>query len=675
MGDTFGKYKLRELLARGGMAEIHLAVEKTVHKGDRLVVLKRILPSHKDDPDFVEFFHHEARVALQLSHPNIVQAYEFGEEEDTLYLAMEYVRGHTVLDVIRRAASMGRQVSLDAALKIAADVAGALDYVHRATDPDGRALNIVHRDVSPHNIVIAREGTAKLADFGIARASIQEFKTRTGVIKGKFAYLAPEMLKKNPSFDHRADLFALGTVTYELITRRPLFRGANESDTVKRILAGRIPPLRELRPDCPAALEAVVHRALERDPDHRYATGGELQRDLEEAARVSGLFPTPTRLRVELEALFEDNAPTSIWSNLSAPPISAGRVARGSSAPDRPPAPPPRSRPPTLSPIAPGTPPAEASPPPEGRAPSAPLIPLSAVVAAGPAPARPALSKPMALEDQPTPVLSSLTGVGGPALAPVLPPPMLAVSAPIAMPAQPRLASPQLDAPNFDPEPLPDRQLEYFLKLASARRSRASTSAADSSPEGRLPDEALMKLFEDPLRYEGLNAVPEPAGPSDTSKVEIDTGALRVDAMNLPLPAPPDTPMPVPMGRPRSSPDALTRTGDSMLDSDLMEATAADPGPDEELERVLASVEDEAAQPATAPLPAMSAHVPHVSSTDLGLPLQAPPTSPLELDHVAQLAPVDAHKSTVELRHRGWSLVALGAGVVLLLAALYWLMR
>src|SRR5262245_59158188 len=175
---AFGKYRVRELLARGGMAEIHLAVEQTAHTGERLVVLKRILPDHKDDPDFVEFFVHEARVALQLTHPNIVQAYEFGRENDVLYLAMEYVRGFTVLDVIRRASMLGRSVSLDAVVKIAADIAAGLDYAHKATDAQGRPLEIVHRDVSPHNIVIAKEGTAKLVDFGIARASCQAFKTR-----------------------------------------------------------------------------------------------------------------------------------------------------------------------------------------------------------------------------------------------------------------------------------------------------------------------------------------------------------------------------------------------------------------------------------------------------------------------------------------------------------------
>jgi serine/threonine protein kinase len=645
---AFGKYRVRELLARGGMAEIHLAVEQTAHTGERLVVLKRILPDHKDDPDFVEFFVHEARVALQLTHPNIVQAYEFGRENDVLYLAMEYVRGFTVLDVIRRASMLGRAVSLDAAVKIAADIAAALDYAHKATDAQGNPLEIVHRDVSPHNIVIAKEGTAKLVDFGIARASCQAFKTRTGVIKGKFAYLAPEQLRRNARFDHRADLFALGTVTYEMLTRRPLFRGSNDADTVKRILAGRIPPLRDLRPDCPVALAAVVHRALERVPEERYGSGAEMMADLEEAARASGLFPTMTRLRGELESLFEEAAPTSIWTAMSArPPTRAASDVspgpgerRGSDPPARerraseparsaqPRAEPPRTNPPresirdipvpaldpprfdgtevlgsppTRADSLADTPRAELRPPTrvddrvegselperiervermarieprvdatsvEGRPRSMPRgsqMPISGI----PAPVLPQsrasgpqgratglearlsesrsratapqsrLSAPNLARPASAGLASAAAGSGDAlgaadvngaprttALAPVLPGPLtIPMPSPGDLP-EPLLPAPRMSSPRLDdvsPDPIPDRQLEYFLRLASARRARADTlGLADSSPDARLTDESLAMLFEEatgePVEHL-LGAVPEPTLPVDTAPV------------------------------------------------------------------------------------------------------------------------------------------------------------
>ncbi len=607
---AFGKYRLRELLARGGMAEIHLAVEQTVHTGERLVVLKRILPEHKDDPDFVEFFVHEARVALQLTHPNIVQAYEFGREEDVLYLAMEYVRGFTVLDVIRRASMLGRHVSLDAVIKVAADVAAGLDYAHKASDAQGNPLEIVHRDVSPHNIVIAREGIAKLVDFGIARASCQAFKTRTGVIKGKFAYLAPEQLRRNARFDHRADLFALGTVTYEMLTRRPLFRGSNDADTVKRILSGRIPPLRELRPDCPAAIAAVVHRALERDPAARYSSGAALLSDLEEAARESGVFPTTTRLRGELETLFEEAAPTSIWTSMSGRPASRSSDAVPAASPV------PDSRPPRAAPRA------SPMPSPTGAAagslvrprrssatglqrPASQALPRSSSPAHGALPARPgtagmpgattrrttsngmgaasagsagaSTSGDSGVTARPTFRPAHDTDVVAPrvtALAPVLPGPFTMLTPdefPLPMVAPPRLSSPRLE--DVSPDPIPDRQLEYFLRLASARRSRADTvGLADSSPDARLNDESLAMLFqaeqqanadapgepeENEPEQQLLGAVPEPTLPVDTAPVttlipsrKLDSRSAAERQHHLPLPAPPHLTPPPRLERP-----------------------------------------------------------------------------------------------------------------------------
>jgi serine/threonine protein kinase len=520
-------------------------VERTPHAGERLVVIKRILPAYKNDPDYVEFFVHEARVALQLVHPNIVQAYEFGRTGDVHYLAMEYVRGCTALELLRRAAQLGKHLSLDAVCKVAADVAAGLDHVHRACDTQGNPLRIVHRDVSPHNIVIAREGLAKLVDFGIARATTQEFRTRTGVIKGKFAYLAPEQLRRGATFDHRADLWALGVVLYEMLTRRPLFRGASDADTVRRILAGRIPPLRELRPDCPAPLAAVVHKALERDVAQRYQSGADLLDELEEAARSSGLFPTMNRLRAEVEALFDDVVPTAIWT----PP--AGNEAP---APAAPPRPLPRATP--AEPMAERARPASAPSPKPPRAPSP---------APGAVPVPPFVSPISGLT--PAPIAASAAPLTEAIIPPSGPTPITATDGvaaqrqtsqpsgdlPEPLPVQPRLSSPSFG--QVFAEPIPDQQLEYFLRLQSARRARADTEGVPALQEVERVDDAST-LFEDSMIEPESEVHREPdrellalldAVEPRSEPVPLRPGSDRDERALpvLPLPPPSDrTPMP-----------------------------------------------------------------------------------------------------------------------------------
>ena len=196
MDQPFGRFELRKRIGAGGMAEVFLAVENLSDGAARLAVLKRILPRHARDPDFVEFFVQEAKLALALQHPNIVHAYDFGCEEGVHYLAMEYVHGETLLDVIRRALDLGRTLSLGSVVRIVADILAGLDHTHNACDLDGTALGIVHRDVTPQNILVSHQGAVKLADFGVARMEGQAFRTRTGVVKGKFSYLAPEVLQR-----------------------------------------------------------------------------------------------------------------------------------------------------------------------------------------------------------------------------------------------------------------------------------------------------------------------------------------------------------------------------------------------------------------------------------------------------------------------------------------------
>jgi serine/threonine-protein kinase len=304
--DCFGRFELKKRIGAGGMAEVFLAVEHLPEGAARLAVLKRILPRHARDPDFVEFFVQEAKLALALQHPNIVHAYDFGEEDGVHYLAMEYVHGEHLLDVVRRANELGRTLSLGTVVKISADILAALDHTHNACDLDGAPLGIVHRDVTPQNILVSHQGAVKLADFGVARTEGQAFRTRTGVVKGKFSYLAPEVLARGKRYDHRVDLFALGIVMYESMTGRALFRGDNDAQTVQRICRAKVPPISRYRPDCPAGLAQVIERALERDPDLRWPSAAAMLQALDEATCEVGLAANVTRLRWELKALFPD---------------------------------------------------------------------------------------------------------------------------------------------------------------------------------------------------------------------------------------------------------------------------------------------------------------------------------------------------------------------------------
>jgi eukaryotic-like serine/threonine-protein kinase len=302
----FGRFELRKRIGAGGMAEVFLAVEHLSEGAARLAVLKRILPRHARDPDFVEFFVQEAKLALALQHPNVVHAYDFGEEDGVHYLAMEYVHGETLLDVVRRANERGRTLSLGTVVKITCDLLAGLDHTHNACDLDGTPLGIVHRDVTPQNILVSHQGAVKLADFGVARTEAQAFRTRTGVVKGKFSYLAPEVLARGKRYDHRVDLFALGIVMYESMTGRSLFRGKNDGETVQRISRAAVPPITRYRPDCPPGLAHVIERALERDPEHRWPSAAAMLQALDEASCEVGLAANVTRLRWELSALFPD---------------------------------------------------------------------------------------------------------------------------------------------------------------------------------------------------------------------------------------------------------------------------------------------------------------------------------------------------------------------------------
>ncbi len=280
-GERLGRYELIEQLGTGGMAEIFKARSTGPGGFQRTVVVKRILPANCSDPAFVRMFVAEAKILGMLHHPNVIQAYDFGESGGTLFLVLEYVDGPSLADTVSVLREAGRTCPIGVACQIARDACRALDHVHNLRDSDGAPLNVVHRDVTPSNVLVTATGTAKLLDFGVAKYRASQAKSQVGTIKGKPAYLAPETLDRR-DVDHRADIFSLGIVLHELLTLQPLFEGDNHQITFYRVLNMEIPPPSQTRPEVPAALDAIVLKALERDRAKRYQSAQDMARDLDE---------------------------------------------------------------------------------------------------------------------------------------------------------------------------------------------------------------------------------------------------------------------------------------------------------------------------------------------------------------------------------------------------------
>ncbi len=296
-GLAFGSYRLLRTLARGGMAEVMLAEERGLEGFRRRVVIKRVLPHLADDPEFVAMFLEEARLAALLTHPGIVHIYEFGCHEGSYFLAMEYVEGASLSQILRRLGD--RRLPVEHAVKITASVCEALQYTHSLRDDQGKPLGLVHRDVSPQNVLVSVHGTVKLADFGIAKATERSSNTRSGTIKGKFPYMAPERLM-GAATDARSDVFAVGVVLFEMLTGRKLYGGDEPGQIVTRILNEPVPRLSEHVPGCPAELDDILARVLAKRPEDRTPTAGQLQMELERATARAGLFSNAPTLAAYL---------------------------------------------------------------------------------------------------------------------------------------------------------------------------------------------------------------------------------------------------------------------------------------------------------------------------------------------------------------------------------------
>jgi serine/threonine protein kinase len=290
-GRRFGRYVLLEAIDRGGMAEVYRAVTQGPGGFQRQFVIKRIRKEKAASRDFVEMFVNEARISALLEHPNIVQVYDFGQVEGDYFLAMEYLRGRNLLAVSRRIRKEGQHPAPDMIAYVAREVARGLHYAHTLSNM-GEPLGIVHRDVSPSNIMMLRTGGVKLLDFGIARATmkLRSLTPIGGLIKGKLAYLSPEQVR-GQGVDGRADIFSLGVVMWEALTGLRLFFHPNDLDTMRNVLHRPVPRPSDMRPGVPAAIDAVILRALEREPDKRYPDAGAMAADLEDHLRESRFSP------------------------------------------------------------------------------------------------------------------------------------------------------------------------------------------------------------------------------------------------------------------------------------------------------------------------------------------------------------------------------------------------
>jgi serine/threonine protein kinase len=281
----FGPYELLDRVAIGGMAEVFKAKRTGVEGFEKVVALKRILPHLSDNKEFLDMFVDEAKMVAGLAHPNIVQIFDLGRIEKSYYIAMEYVHGRDLRTIMRRAREKGLRMPLDLSLRVVSQVCAALEYAHRKKDEKGRPMQIVHRDVSPQNILISFEGEVKLVDFGIAKAATKASNTDRGALRGKLLYMSPEQAWGR-AIDRRSDVFSLGIVLYEMVTETKPFIGAGTELTILELVRQCvITPAREINPRVPEALDRVIMKALARDPAERYQDAGQMQRGLERFLR------------------------------------------------------------------------------------------------------------------------------------------------------------------------------------------------------------------------------------------------------------------------------------------------------------------------------------------------------------------------------------------------------
>jgi tRNA A-37 threonylcarbamoyl transferase component Bud32 len=300
---TLGKYQLLKRIAAGGMAEIFVAKVTGLPGFDKIVVIKRILPQLATNNEFIQMFLDEARIAATLQHPNIVQMYDIGAVDGNYFISMEYLFGEDLRTLLKALKAQHRWIPIEHALSVVIGMCAGLHYAHEKAGFDGKKLGIVHRDVTPQNVFVTFDGSVKIVDFGIAKATNRFGETRYGGLKGKIPYMSPEQCKSEP-LDRRSDVYSIGIMLYELTTATRLYKGASEFEVLKKIVEDRVTPPSLLRPGYDKDLEAIVLKALAKKREERYQSARELQADLEAFAREHKLTVSPIALSGFMEEVF-----------------------------------------------------------------------------------------------------------------------------------------------------------------------------------------------------------------------------------------------------------------------------------------------------------------------------------------------------------------------------------
>ena len=309
----FGPYLVYERLGVGGMATVHRALERGIEGFERIVALKRLLPHLAEDASFIKSFVREAKLASLLNHVNIVQIFELGRVGTEYFISMEYIDGRDIRRILRHARKVTGPPPIHVTVGLVLQLCEALDYAHVKTDDAGTPLGIVHRDVSPSNLLVTSGGHVKVIDFGIAKAQSQQLRTQTGRVKGKLAYMAPEALS-GKDLDARSDLFAAGVILHELLTARPLFARKNEYETLVKVQKGEIDPPSTFNQAVPPELDAICMRALERDPDQRWSNAAEMRDALHDLRRSYNLQTGHRDIAQWLAWAFSIEAPSASFA-------------------------------------------------------------------------------------------------------------------------------------------------------------------------------------------------------------------------------------------------------------------------------------------------------------------------------------------------------------------------
>ncbi|MBK9070997.1 MAG: serine/threonine protein kinase [Myxococcales bacterium] len=327
--ETFGKYSLLRKIGSGGMAEVFLARTAVAQGLAKELVIKKIHPTYAQSPQFVAMFIDEARIALRLNHPNVIQVFDFGKEGDTYFLAMEFVDGIDLLKLMQACAAHKQTIPANIAAYIAEQISKGLDYAHRRVGDNNEPFGIVHRDISPQNILLSWDGGVKIVDFGIARA--RDMHEEPGTVKGKYAYMSPEQAR-GEMVDVRTDVFANGICLYEMLTGRPMYPGRGRQ-VLQQVKTATFRPPGEANPSIPTALQDILLRAVHQRPDGRYQAAREMGADLRrfalEHSRHTGELIESTTLAAYLARIIPKpdvarEAPLPRRRTSGMPPMDAG---------------------------------------------------------------------------------------------------------------------------------------------------------------------------------------------------------------------------------------------------------------------------------------------------------------------------------------------------------------